>query len=372
VEPKVFVNQPIAPRNHLAFTAGHCGGLVNMRIALVQGFLIGMIMRRTIELPFLSSLGTQDANHDFRQVAGGSLVAFEAFYDAKKLSQAMEGSAHFTTNRAKRSNPSKSMVAVNRKGYPWHWFEKLGKDTAGVDRVQLDCPLFSLDTTRPPQVTEMFWRLNAALDFSTNISLPAQMMIKKLHSLSNNSQGYIALHARVEPDWVQYCKLMGALDGKVQGQACMGNLQQLPAMLATRGVPTSMPIYVATGYRFEELQGVASLQPLLKSKYRVFTKDTLLPDFRQIQPSGPFGDSDQRELDAAADYMVCEASSTFIGNSASSFSSLIMHAAASRFSSNSVSPADRRRRQKTSFYYNGDRVPFNLPQAVRRRLLLRE
>ena len=215
-------------------------------------------------------------------------MPFGQMFDVEALKKRMKSVAYFVPHTPNVTGETvKDVIAFQARRH-WHWYKWFDEKNGAVDRLKLDCPLWAIDMTKSPQyrhhgadrardqraharlrqVIHMFWRLNSVLTYSKPIRAPASTIISKLHNASVESGadslglGYVAVHARVESDWVAYCAKMTELNGAKKGKACFGDVQQLPQMLASRAIPTTMPVYIATGLSFKELEGVAALKPL--------------------------------------------------------------------------------------------------------------
>jgi hypothetical protein len=73
-----------------------CGGLTNQRISIVTGIVICMLLRRSIVLPQLNTLGTQDAGKQYAELPGGKVVPFSKFFDESYLKSSLKKVAQFS------------------------------------------------------------------------------------------------------------------------------------------------------------------------------------------------------------------------------------------------------------------------------------
>jgi len=228
--------------------------------------------------------------------------------------------------------------------------------------IVFDCAFFGLDLTprgtsqdiqkfapsRPsfPETTLVnnFWFIHTqALQFNAALVSKAQHIIKKLKSKGR----YVALHLRVEEDWVTHCRHW-------PGNNCMTHTDDLSEVLKEKGIPFGTPVYLATGLTHKEMLKHVSVQRLA-ANYKIFTKDTLLHF-----TSKELDFSKERETLAAIDWIVCDESDTFVGNSVSTFSALRLlglqwqlHKShpLMRMSMKTIQQAE------TSFHYNGGNNP---------------
>ena len=141
------------------------------------------------------------------------------------------------------------------------------------------------------------------------------------------------LHLRIERDWVQHCQRWTAIkDGQVRDN-CYNNTDSIATMLDLFGLRKEVSLYVASD--LEEVDAKAHpLQQLVESGYHLISS----LDFDAELHAG-LG----REERALVEYYVAFNAHRFIGNSVSTFSSLLM--------------LERRHRGQWAAYYNGGNVP---------------
>ena len=151
-----------------------------------------------------------------------------------------------------------------------------------------------------------------------------------------NSSRFNFLHLRIERDWVLHCKRWSAIpDGRVRDN-CYNNTDRIATMLESFAFRKDLPLYVACDWEaMSEVNGKAApLQQLVESGYRLISS----LDFDAELHAG-LG----REERALVEYYIAFNSQRFIGNSVSTFSSLLM--------------LERRHRGQWAAYYNGGNVP---------------
>ena len=169
-----------------------------------------------------------------------------------------------------------------------------------------------------------------------------EAMLDKLTSGSLMGSGesngtFDALHLRYEKDWVEHCRLWKSIkDGVLRNNCGMLPVGELVAKLASMGIAADgIPLYVAV--QSEQLPD-DSVMVALRSSFNVITKDDLLPRF----PSGQVAKFSREEA-ALLEYFVCLRARTFIGNSVSAFSSLLI--------------MERRAVGNVATWYNGGNIP---------------
>jgi len=247
-------------------------------------------------------------------------------------------------------------IRIEAKAHKMGWSHNSPKPK----HIVFDCAFFGLDLTpsghheaklfapsRPsfPETTLVnnFWFIHTqALQFNAALVSKAQHIIKKLKSKGR----YVALHLRVEEDWVAHCRMW-------PGDNCMTHTDDLSEVLKAKGIPFGTSVYLATGLTHKEMLKHVSVQRLA-ANYKIFTKDTLLHF-----TSKELDFSKEREILAAIDWIVCDESDTFVGNSVSTFSALRLLGLQHQILPSKLQPLSPRQLEQaeTSFHYNGGIIP---------------
>jgi len=350
-----------------------CGGLVNQRLSIIDGILIGHLLGYTIVLPHLKPNGRQEpqsgyAEHDAR------LLPFGSVYDANATIAKLRaiGVAARVASSSATAADSRKALDVRSAGRNAAWFRTQAAADGGRRTLSLGCTFAALNKRRDASLREIFWRVDDALVFAPRIAAAAGKVIARLRQRSATSGGggaYVALHLRSEPDWVAHCSRWEAPDATPPRDNCLTNTDQLPRVFQLEGVATNRPLFVASeaaseaarqlvatarggsggGAARTALGRVTELRGLHRAGYRLSTKDTLLPEL--------MSDEAEREHLAAVDYAVSAAADAFVGNSVSSFSAMLLLHRRHRERRGVKEGAAEAGSVRDDFHYNGGSIP---------------
>ena len=216
-----------------------------------------------------------------------------------------------------------------------------------IRQISLDCTFGAINFQSFPVLTNWFWAIDKALVFNAGI----MRMANKVQShLFRKSKRYAAIHVRSEKDWVKHCKIY-------RKPNCMANTDRLFNVLKIEGVSQNQPLYIASGFSIQQMQNRSEFRSLTAG-FDVITKEQILgtdPAFKALSPK-----KDTAVL-AAIDYAVCNASSTFVGNSVSTFSAMQMLSAKHQTASSDP------KQEKITFHYNGGNIPLEEVIPITRR-----
>ena len=251
-----------------------------------------------------------------------------------------------------------------------------GADDGGAVDVHVQCPFMAFSLEVDEQLTELAWRVDAALELAPPLRAVAERVVGGLGKVVGNGghggnemgmgiggpSPYVALHLRVETDWLTHCAAWEAVrDGRARDN-CMRNTLRLAAVFKEEGVPPDMSVYVAGGT--DGSTGVAGTEgavgtytkagrsdPLtaLGQTRRLYVRsdfidtDVPLPLPSLVSSNSSSSSSDMRDVWAAVDAYVCAQSALFVGNSVSTFSALSL--------------LRRRRLMLPAWHYNYGAIP---------------
>ena len=339
----------------LAFDA--CGAMVNARLSLLDGLLIGHLLGLTVLLPQLALNGTQ-------QVANGTklvddMVPFSEFYDVNATAQRL--AAIVSVQEAPPGGPGVRLGGnvVEPAAADYESVERLLDATRGASGVRLGCSFGRLRRATRLSHQQTYWQIDAALTPAAHITRTVEAIERSIRERSEVSGGggrFTALHLRAEPDWVAHCKVWEAAnegsDPPVKN--CMSNTEQLQNVFNIEQVNATLPIYVATELT---LSSTEALDPL-RDAFSMVSKWTVgqSPILTEQQRGS-------RELLALVDMEVCRRADRFIGNSVSNFSAWLLVQRAQqdrRVDRLTGAPVDSEswpRDPRRDFHYNGGRVP---------------
>jgi hypothetical protein len=320
--------------------------------------LICTFLRRTIVLPELNALGTQDATKKHAALPGGDTVPFGEFYDVKHLVQALTNTSTFASEAWSLRN--KQRLQKTEKAKVWNTFGKL--DTLMTPalvnnhtRVALDCAFGAISLQNGPMMQHLFWKINSALTFSETISASGTKVVTCLGEKSKGEHS--AMHVRIEEDWILHCKQWRGSNCLLENGVDMANVLKL------KGVPRTNMLYVASGVSLEEMRQMDQFESLFED-YSVLSKEMVLHSDPNYQAPRPGFDA---AIFAAIDFYVCDHASTLIGNSVSTFSAMLLLMSRHR-SVNEVLTARQKTKREISFHYNGGNIPLQevIPISVHR------
>ena len=349
-----------------------CGGLVNQRLSIIDGILIGHLLGYTVVLPQLKPNGRQEPRNGYAE-RDARLLPFDSVYDANATIarlRALGVAARVASSSAAIADGQKALD-VRSAGRNAAWFRAQVATDGPRRNLRLGCTFAALNKRRDAALKMLFWRVDDALVFAPRIATAASKVITRLRQRSAASGGggaYVALHLRSEPDWVAHCSRWEAPDATPPRDNCLTNTDQLPRVFQLEGVATNRPLFVASeaaseaarqlgstgrggggGAARTALMRVTELRGLHRAGFRLATKDTLMPEL--------MGDEAEREHLAAIDYAVCAAADAFVGNSVSSFSAMLLLHRRHRLHSGSKQLAAEVGGVRDDFHYNGGGIP---------------
>lgn len=71
--------------------------------------------------------------------------------------------------------------------------------------VAVDCAFGAFSLKEYPAFSNLYWKIDRALQFNTDIAEFGEKVVKHLHRNSATGNEYTALHVRVEKDWILHC-----------------------------------------------------------------------------------------------------------------------------------------------------------------------
>lgn len=195
-----------------------CGGYCNQRVAILTGFVIASLLDWDVVLPELPKNGicaTGRGSESECAKGGRDLVEFDQFYDVEFLQRAVP-EMKFLPRSAINQFPFTPMGDENafeqrQRGNPVELHEQLKQIrdhgnfvtmTSSLMNPGAGCPLFKITMGSGLQKAA-YWKLNNALRLSRKLRGISKQLIAGLRNRSQH--GYIALHRRAEPDWVEHC-----------------------------------------------------------------------------------------------------------------------------------------------------------------------
>ena len=339
-----------------------CGGLTNQRLALLDALLIAHATDRRLILPRMLLNGTQDARHSYQMDHADGTVPFRKFFDVNTTRRNLL--PHVEVFEEEPAGKPDQQISVYGKRHTLDYYKSSLADAAWV---QMDCTYAAVDPHDRAEKRDFYWRLEAALVPSQHISGAAELIKKllKARSLAAGADGsFTALHLRIEPDWVEHCKLWQSTQPP-EGRNCMTNSLLLDRVFLIERVAQSRPVFVAAELTREELiahpgvqrltkhfsvtskRGLSGLQTVKDSETHV----TLRARSQAVAQLRLALHGASREIAAAVDLEVCKAADQFVGNSVSTFSAWEL------MRRGWICGGSCKAHKYNSFHYNGGTVP---------------
>ena len=290
-----------------------CGGLTNQRIALMQGILLAAMTGRKVVLPLLKTSYRNDLTE---------LVEMETIYDVDYLIRELKDLVEIVKEREIELSAPWLSAHINEMGLPISHWETIFKY---YGPIHADCAFNSVSVLKSPKHRGLLWRISDALRFHPQFHSAADAIIEKL------PKEYIALHYRVENDWVEHCKTWKG------GTNCFSNTDNIANTFLLNHVPP-LPVYVAGFLQDEHIRKLNTL----RENHVIIDKSSFIPLINSHLPSIVVKENEKekvRDLMAIIDFLICQKSSYFVGNSVSTFSAFI--------------ELSRHGRGEESFHYNG-------------------
>ena len=190
-----------------------CSGLVNQRLAIIDGLMLGALLNFSVVLPDLNNNGVE-LNRADQSAALREPVPFDALYSSEDTIRNLAPLVHVKTVPPPPCPECVHLqLAARQVAKPAEWWRKEVDGFAGGApvRLELDCPLFALQK-HGRKSQRLFWEVDRALVFAAPVVSAAYRIVKQLRSLDSPNQrsahggDFTVLHLRAETDWVLHCK----------------------------------------------------------------------------------------------------------------------------------------------------------------------
>ncbi|KAK4420996.1 O-fucosyltransferase 23 [Sesamum alatum] len=297
-------------------------GLNNQKIAFARACLTARMLNRTLLMPSLS------ASLFYKEVDLLKPIPFDKVFQFERFNSRCRG--FFQLARHSQVSNTSDVFEI-RKGSGRRW--TVEKDLEQLTQLRHHRPY---DETirivgKHPFLWHDHWpvkdyaKVFECLEFVEEISREADQVVSKIREIgleelrrSQNANGtlqsvpYVAVHMRIEKDWMIHCK---KLEQRLNiSEICSSKEQTVQRVGNIVGLKTPVVIYLAVADDLLEDNSVVlggwkeGLVPFEKKKLGVF-------DMYKKQPY---------LIQSAIDYEVCLRSDVFVGNSFSTFSSLVV------------------------------------------------
>ncbi|KAL2474750.1 O-fucosyltransferase family protein [Abeliophyllum distichum] len=292
-------------------------GLNNQKIALARACLTARLLNRTLMMPSLS------ASLFYKEVDQLEPISFDKVFQFEKFNSLCKG---FVQLGSYSDISNLSNVFELQKGSGRRWtierdldqlrqFSKHPYDDYQVIRITGKNPFLWHDHWPVKDYAKVLECLVLVEEISkqadTVISKIRQIGLQENQNGTNSDAGYVAVHMRIEKDWMIHCKKMEKRSNITE--ICSSKDEIMERVGNIIGLKMPMVIYIAVADNLLEESAILSgwkegLLPLEKKKLGV----------AELYEKQPY------LIQSAIDYEVCLRSDVFVGNSFSTFSSLVV------------------------------------------------
>ncbi|KAL7144065.1 hypothetical protein ABFS83_08G233800 [Erythranthe nasuta] len=296
-------------------------GLNNQKIAFARACLTARTLNRTLVMPSLS------ASLFYKEVDQLKPISFDKVFHFEKFNSLCKGFVQLGRHHPQNSDK----IELIQKGSGRKWtvekdLEQLQQLTEhpyneyGTIRILSKNPFLWHDHWPVKDYAKVFECLVLVEEISNEADKVVSKIRKKITSLQNGNNSttllpYVAVHMRIEKDWMIHCK---KLEQRLNvTEICSSKEQIIERVGNIAGLKTPIGIYLAVADDLLEEEGNSSildggwkegLIPFEKKKlgvFEIYKKQSYL-------------------IRSAIDYEVCVRSDVFVGNSFSTFSSLVV------------------------------------------------
>ncbi|KAL9224413.1 hypothetical protein vseg_000446 [Gypsophila vaccaria] len=322
-------------------------GLNNQKIAFARACLTARMLNRVLLLPSLS------ASLFYKEVDQLQPVAFDKVFEFDKFNSMCDGFVQLGRYTDLRNGNVTGVVELSkgsgRKWTPGRDLEQLREFSDGaydeyeVVRIVGKNPFLWHDHWPVKDYARVFECLVLVDEFAKE----ADRVISRIKDVSRDVAGktglvsvpYMAVHMRIEKDWMIHCKKRE--ERMKISEICSSKEEIIQKVGKIEGVSKPVAVYLAVADNLLEDQTILSgwnegLIPLEKSKLGV----------ADIYDKYPY------LIKSAIDYEVCLRADVFVGNSFSTFSSLIVLERTQRMIRSGVSSSCHSSLTWPSYAYN--------------------
>ncbi|KAL3616746.1 hypothetical protein CASFOL_039140 [Castilleja foliolosa] len=283
-------------------------GLNNQKIAFARACLTARALNRTLLMPSLSS------SLFYKEIDLLKPVSFDKIFQFEKFNSLCEGFVRLG-RYSEISNTTDVIPMQKGSGRKWtvqidsdqlREFSKNPYNEYEVIRIIGKNPFLWHDHWPVKDYSKIF----ECLVLNENISREADKVISKIQEIGI-SQPYVAVHMRIEKDWMIHCK---KLEQRLNvSEICSSKEEIIQRVGNIIGLKAPIFVYVAIA---DDLLEDSSIMSGWKEGFFPFDKKKL----------GVFDIYKKHSylVQSAIDYEVCLRSDVFVGNSFSTFSSLVV------------------------------------------------
>nr|XP_043607090.1 O-fucosyltransferase 23 [Erigeron canadensis] len=291
-------------------------GLNNQKIAFARACLTARMLNRSLLMPSLS------ASLFYKEIDKLEPISFDKVFDYEKFNSLCDGFVHLSQYSNVRNQ---SDVFELQKGSGRRWtiekdfdqlkeFSKEDYDLYETIRVVGKNPFLWHDHWPVSDYAKVF----ECLVLVGEISQEANKVVSKIREFGNEVNSvtsyqtpYVAIHMRIEKDWMIHCKKREQRSNLSDICSSKEEIITRVANIAALRPPTVLYLAVAN----ELLEGNSVLNGWKEGMHPVDKKGLGVVDIYKQHPY---------LIQAAIDYEVCLRADVFVGNSYSTFSSLLV------------------------------------------------
>lgn len=291
-------------------------GLNNQKIAFARACLTARMLNRSLLMPSLS------ASLFYKEIDRLQPISFDKVFDFDEFNSLCNGFVHLSRYSDLKNQ---SDVIELQKGSGRRWtlerdldqlkeFSKQDYDVFETIRVLGKNPFLWHDHWPVSDYAKVFECLVLVDEFSNQ----ANEVVSKIREfgdginhISSNQTPYVAIHMRIEKDWMIHCK-------KLEQRSNVSNICSSKEEITTRVANISAfkpPLILYLAVANELLDDESILNGWKEGVYPVDKKRLGVIELYKKQPY---------LIQAAIDYEVCLRADVFVGNSYSTFSSLLV------------------------------------------------
>ncbi|QHO38359.1 hypothetical protein HN51_004727 [Arachis hypogaea] len=284
-------------------------GLNNQKIAFARACLTARMLNRTLLMPSLS------ASLFYKEIDLLQPISFDKVFQFQKFNELCNGFVRLG-RYSDLSNPTQVLELQKGNGRKWTLerdLEQLREHSKGkfdnyqVIRIIGKNPFLWHDHWPVRDYAKVFECLVLVDEFANE----ADRVVSRIRAVSLQPLPYVAVHMRVEIDWMIHCK---KLEQRLNtNQICSSKDEIIQRVANIEGLKTPAVVYLAVA---DKLLRNSSVLEGWGEGFLPFEKKKL--GVEGIYSKYPY------LIQSAIDYEVCLRADIFVGNSFSTFSSLIV------------------------------------------------
>lgn len=285
-------------------------GLNNQKIAFARACLTARLLNRTLLMPNLT------ANLVYKEINSSEPIPFNKVYNLEKFNSMCKGFVQVGLHST-ISNKGSSLELNKGSGRKWTKEKDMNQLT---QFAQESCDKYEVIKIvgKNPFLWHDHWpvkdyaKVFQCLALVDEIEEDAAKVIAKLRQGGDIDVPYVAVHMRIELDWMIHCKKVEQRYNKTQICSSKEEIMDRVAKIS-ESLPKPIAVYLAIADSLVQDDTILSgwkegLIPYEKKKLGVW----------EIYQKYPY------IVQAAMDFEVCLRANVFVGNSYSTFSSLVV------------------------------------------------